>query len=224
MSSSPPKKIYTILVTRNKSCHVRTMHTILIMNQLCTSRGIIQDIRFTNDDRFVITDTITNIMKDSSGNDRIMFFDYGVSVINHDTIGKMLDKFGAGGHCMVLPCVTEGIDWERFKDTIDTDEPIHQKGLHFDTDVSMSSSGGEVLPVIRTNPVCWCWDIKPVIKLMKVKGEGLRLPYKNSDLFEKLIAKKVKVTALTTAEVMTVYPHECLGNILNSPGVIQLTK
>ena len=217
--STSQKKFFTILVTRNKSCHVRTMHTILIMNQLCALRNIIQDISFVKDDRCVITDTITKKMKDSSG-DRIIFFDYGVSIANHDTIAKMLDKFDAGGHCMVLPCVTEGIDWERFKDTIESDEPLHQKGLHFDTEVSLTEVG-DIRPVTRTNPVCWCWDIKPVNKLMKVKGEGLRLPPKNSDLFEKLISKKVKVTALTTAELMTVYPHECLGNILNSSGVIQ---
>ena len=220
--SSSQTKIFTILVTRNKSCHVRTMHTILIMNQMCAQRNIIQDISFVKDDRFVITDTITKKMKDSGG-DRILFFDYGVSITNHDTIGKMLNKFDAGIHCLVLPCVTEGIDWERFKNTIDTDEPVHQKGLHFDTEVSLTGDAGDIRLVTRTNPVCWCWDIKPVNKLMKVKGEGLKLPPKNSDLFEKLINKKVKVSALTTAEVMTVYPHECIGNILNSQGVIQRT-
>jgi len=211
-------KIFTIIVTRNKSCHVRTLHSILILNQLCATAGIIQDISFVKDDRFAITDTITKKLKDSTG-ERVLFFDYGVSIANHDTLRQMLTKFD--GHCMVMPCVTEGIDWSRFTETVRSSEPLHQKGLHFDTEVA-AAGNDPIQPVTKTDPVCWCMNIKPVVKLMKgTKGEGLKLPPKNSDLFEKLIARKVKVVALTTADVVTVYPHECLGNILHSSGVIQ---
>lgn len=213
-------KLATILVTRNKSCHVRTLHTILALNQFCAMKGHQQDISFVKDDRFKITDTFIKKLKDSQF-DRILFFDYGISVQNHETIQAMIDKF-ENYNCLVFPCVTEGIDWTMFKNKVlaESNEPTNQLGLIFDTEVSKNKIKDDIYSVTATSPKCWSLVCKPVLKALHKKGTSLTLPPQNSELFKKFLEKGVKIGALTTAEVVTIFAHECLGNIIHSAGLV----
>jgi hypothetical protein len=214
-------KLATILVIRNKSCHVRTLHTIMALNQFCLMKGNIQDITFVDDDRFKITDIITKKLKDSQF-DRILFFDYGISVQNHETIQTMINTF-ENYNCLVLPCVTEGIDWTMFKQKVladDSNEPTNQLGLNFDTEVNKKIKD-DIYSVTATTPKCWSLDCKPVLRALHKKGKSsFTLPPENAELFKKFIAKGVKIGALTTAEVVTIFAHECLGNIIHSAGLV----
>ena len=46
-------KFASIIVTRNKSCHVKTLHTILRFNLFCLQKGGVEnEVVFVNDDPF----------------------------------------------------------------------------------------------------------------------------------------------------------------------------
>lgn len=210
--------VVTLLVTRNKSCHVRTLHSLLQMNVTFIQSNIHHEICFVNDDPFEKADIILKKLKSC---DRLIFIDYSVSV-DRTSIGRFLEKYDQNCHCMVFPCVKEGIDWELFKSKVkdDVDEPIEQMALDFDTKVSQKVSDG-VYKVVKTEPKCWVMDSKSVLRHLKTKKKEpiKNLPAKNSELFETLQSKGVKINAFVDAQLITVYSHECLGNILNASGV-----
>lgn len=210
--------VVTLLVTRNKSCHVRTLHTLLQMNINFIQAGIQHEICFVNDDPFTKADLILKKLKAC---DRLIFIDYSVNV-DRDSIAKFLEKYDQQCHCMVFPCVKEGIDWDQFKEKVKNgiDEPIEQMGLDFDTKVGQKLSNG-LYKVVQTDPKCWVMESKIVLKHLKTKKkEPLKqLPAKNTELFETLHIKGVKIWAYVDAQITTVYSHECLGNILNAAGV-----
>ena len=73
-------KFASIIVTRNKSCHVKTLHTILRFNLMCLQRGSIEnEVVFVNDDPFQISEIIHRYMKT---HERLFFIDYGLSLIH----------------------------------------------------------------------------------------------------------------------------------------------
>lgn len=210
--------ICTIVATRNKSVHVRTLHTLLQLNMVCMQHGVQQEITFIKDDPFEKSSAISRKLKTC---DRILFIDYAIQ-IDRETIPKIFEKV-EGWNCLVFPCVTEGINWSQFKTKVKSGstEPIEQMGLEFDTEVGAKISDG-IYKVKKTNPKCWVMETKSVLKLMKEKkGEGLKLPSKNDELFEKMLQKNVKIAAYTKANIQTIFSHECLGNILNASGVTQ---
>ena len=52
-------KFAPIIVTRSKSCHVKTLHTILRFNLMCLQKGNIEnEVVFVNDDPFNKAETI----------------------------------------------------------------------------------------------------------------------------------------------------------------------
>jgi len=210
--------VVTLVVTRNKSCHVRTLHTLLQMNINFIQAGIQHEICFVNDDPFTKAELILRKLKES---DRLICIDYSVN-IDRDSIAKLLEKYDQQCHCIVFPCVKEGIDWDQFKEKVkkDVDEPIEQMGLEFDTKVGQKVSNG-MYKVLQTDPKCWVMDSKSVLKNLKTKKkEPLKqLPARNGELFETLQSKGVKILAYVDAQITTVYSHECLGNILNAAGV-----
>jgi hypothetical protein len=152
--------------------------------------------------------------------DRLIFIDYSIN-LDSQSIGYFLKDFEQC-NCLIFPCVKEGINWDQFRDKVsrDSEEPIEQMGLDFDTEVGQKISEN-IYRVTKTEPKCWMMDSKSILKFMKnKKKEPLqKLPAKNSELFDMLAAKGVKMCAFVNAQLTTVYSHECLGNILNAAGV-----
>lgn len=209
--------VVTIVVTRSKSCHVRTLHSLLHMNIQFLQNGVQHELCFINDDPFEKSEMILAKLKQS---DRLIFIDYSIN-LDSQSIGYFLKDFEQC-NCLIFPCVKEGINWDQFRDKVsrDSEEPIEQMGLDFDTEVGQKISEN-IYRVTKTEPKCWMMDSKSILKFMKnKKKEPLqKLPAKNSELFDMLAAKGVKMCAFVNAQLTTVYSHECLGNILNAAGV-----
>src|SRR6056300_1111255 len=107
-------KIATIIVTRGRSCHVKTLHTILRFNILCIQSGTVQnEVTFVNEDPYEKSETIHRFMKT---HDRIFFIDFGIHV--DDESLKMVINKNEGYGAVVFPGVKEGINWDTFKKKI----------------------------------------------------------------------------------------------------------
>ena len=219
-------KICTIIVTRNKSCHVRTMHSLLQMNLFIIQSGNQQEIVFVNDDPFARSEMIAAKILTS---DRLVFVDYSIHIDN-PSIQQLLTPFkDLDFHCLVLPCVKEGVNWDRFKEKIKENkygtEPVSQLALDFDT-VADSCVNGDIYKVKSTESRCWSLDCKPVARLLTFSKEGKKktvkktftIPPKPKDMFDLFKSKSVKVYTYTGANLVCIYSHECLGNILNAAG------
>jgi hypothetical protein len=210
--------ICLLIVTRNASAAVKTLHNILNINTICLQNNVQIEINFVNDDPFEKTKTIMKKLKTS---DRLVFIDYGVSM-DIETTKRVIQPFETGWHGVVFPAVCEGVDWDMFKDKLKNkcEEPIEQIGLNFDTDVEGKMFGEDNYKVKRTIPKCWILSSKAVCKVMKgPKGSGLSIPAQPSEMFEKFLSKGLKLYAYTGARLNITYQHECLGNILNMTGV-----
>lgn len=215
-------KLSTIVVTRNKSIHVRSLHTLMRLNIICMENNIQQEISFVKDDAFEKRDIILKKLK--SGTDKILFIDYSIQ-IDEVSISKMFAKSEGKYNCLVFPCVKEGINWHQFKTSVTkkTSEPIQQCGLDFDTEVGLKITD-DIYKVTKTNPKCWILDAKNTLKCLKSdkkNGEMLTLPAKSDEMFEKFKQKQVKIAAFVDANIQCVFSHECLGNIMNAAGVSQ---
>lgn len=210
-------RICILVASRNKSIAVKTLHTLLRFNILCMQNNVRVEITFVVDDPFERNSIIMKKMKEF---DRLLFIDYSVFV-DEKSLALATQPLENGQHCMVFPAVTEGVDWDMFRSKINSEssEPIEQMGLNFDTEVGRKIKD-DIYSVTKTNPKAWFFDCKPVIKTMREKkGEGIKLPTKNSEMFEKFISKGLKVCAFTDANLVLTYSHECVGNILNTAGV-----
>lgn len=211
--------IITVVVTRNSSISVRTLHSLLNINKFIALKKYTQEILYVNDNAFERQSIIT---KKSKYCDRIIWIDYGIHIDNA-SIEKFMDKFIPGYQCIVLPCVNPGINWDLFKSKVlsGSQEPVSQLGLEFDTKVSKSI--GENLHIVtETDPKCWAIDTKAVLKAIKgEKGQGITISAKVSEMFKKFMDCGVKIYAFTDACLTVTYPHECLGNILAAAGVTQ---
>src|SRR6056300_2028700 len=130
-------KLVTILVTRSKACHIKTLHTVLRLNVKCIQKNISNEITYVDDDPFKKAEIIQKYAK---SHDRIFFVDFGIGV-DDDSVNKVLGDLDSIG-VLVFPGVKEGIDWGLFKDKVKTDstEPISQMGLNFDTEVGKKVS------------------------------------------------------------------------------------
>ena len=203
-------------MTRNKACHVKTLHSLLRLNLICMHHGHHHNIVFVADDPFERSATILKHVKSS---DRILFIDYSI-FIDPATCEKAFAKFDKfDGY--IFPCVKEGVDWEAFKrkSAKGTTEPIEQLALEFDTTIGQKVAES-TYKVSKADPKCWVLDCKPIVKnLRDKKGEGLKLPARNSEIFDRLIEKGLKIYAWTASRLTVTYPHECLSNILESAGV-----
>ena len=210
-------KIATILVTRAKSCHVKTLHTILRFNLKCMQRGNTEnEVVFVDDEPFEKAEIIYKYLKT---HERIFFIDFGIQV-DDVSLDKVFDKHENIG-CLVFPGVTEGIDWGMFKEKVknNVNEPVEQIGLHFDTSVTNKISEN-IYMVKETSAKSWVMMNKNITKNLKDKKNGaFKIYTRMSTMFKKLQEGGVKIHAYTAAKLTMTYSHECISNILNAAGV-----
>ena len=210
-------KIATIIVTRSKSCHVKTLHTILRFNILCIQSGQVQnEVMFVDDDPFEKSDKIHAVMKT---HDRIFFIDFGIQV--DDASMKIVLEKNEGQGAIVFPGVREGIDWTMFKTKVlaDSKEPVEQLGLSFDTEVG-TKVAENIWTVKSTGAKSWVLMCKPVLKSIRDKRTGTyKIHPKLDTMFSKFKEHGVRLVAFTAAKLVQTYSHECIGNIVNSTGV-----
>lgn len=213
-------KFATLIVTRSKSCHVKTLHTILRMNIACIQNGHKNEISFVNDDPFAKAKAIEKLMTMS---DRILFVDFGIGVdeVSIQEMFKMNEDVGY----LVYPGVTEGIDWAMFKDKVrsEVDEPKQQMGLNFDTDVGEKVSD-DVYTVKNTSARAWVMNSKLVYDTLKSysgdkKFGATMIPPRTDMMFFKCREVGVKILAFTAAKLTMTYGHECISSLINSAGV-----
>ena len=205
--------LVTILVTRSKSCHVKTLHTVLRINIRCLQSTINNQIVYVNDDPYEKAEVIQKYMPSC---DRIIFIDFGISM-DDNSITQCFEKHENVG-CLVFPGVKEGVDWNLFKEKVrsDSSEPITQMGLHFDTEVGKAASK-DIYKVVSTDAKAWIMNPKNVIKRIRDKKSG---NWKISPkMFEKFQEQGVRLYAFTAAKLTMTYTHECISNILNAAGV-----
>lgn len=201
----------TILVTRSKACHVKTLHTILRFNIRCLQKSINNEIVYVDDDPYEKAEIVQKYMKTC---DRIVFVDFGIS-LDDSTLDQCFEKHDGIG-CLVFPGVKEGIDWEMFKAKVKegSEEPVTQMGLHFDTEVG-KKVGKDIHQVTKTNARAWMMNTKNVSKSLQ-KSKDSKIGPK---MFEKFLHQNVRVYAFTAAKLTMTYTHECVSNILNAAGV-----
>ena len=212
--------VNTILVQRSRSCHVKTLHLMLRINLFCMQHGIQQEITYVNDDVNEKAEIISRKLKGNA--DKLIFIDFGVT-ISHDDIPQLLNCPAA---CAVIAGPTPGVDWGMFRAKVlkgeEIKESLDQQGLHFDTEVTHQVKGQDegIYQVSRTDPKVWMMNRKTCADALKQKkGQGIWIPSRTSDIFDRLIKRDVKVWALTKISAVVTYPHECVSNILEAAGV-----
>jgi hypothetical protein len=205
-------KFCTIIVTRSKSCSVKTLHTILKMNIACLQQNVQNEILYVNDDPFEKVDIINKCLPRC---DRVFFIDFGINV--DDESLKQLFESHEGIGVLVFPGVKDGIDWGLFKHKVKegSKEPFSQMGLNFDTDVGKKIST-DIYTVTNTRARAWVMFSKNIMKNNKDKKGNWDI---NVKIFEKLKERGVKIYAFTAAKLIMTYTHECISNILNAAGV-----
>ena len=97
-------KLCTIVVTRNKSIHVRSLHTLMRINIRCIENHIQHEISFVKDDCFEKRDLILKKLK--GGADKILIIDYSIQM-DEDSMSKLFIKSDGKYSCLVFPCVKE---------------------------------------------------------------------------------------------------------------------
>lgn len=206
-------KFVTIVVTRSKSCHVKTLHSILRLNIKCLHNSVNHQIVYVNDDTLEKIETIEQCMKKY---DRILFIDFGIGV-DDLSLNKSLEVNENAG-LVVFPGVKEGINWDMFKEKVKSEskEPTTQMGLEFDTVLGKKTSP-QFYNVVSTSAKVWVMIPKTVIKHIKNKKKGTWRLYPN--MFENLIENGVKIYAFSASKLIQTYTHECISNILNAASV-----
>lgn len=204
--------LHLCMVTRNKSMSATTLHTAMNVHMLCMQRGVHLEIHFLED-----KSSLSKIIK--SG-ERIFWMDYGTN-LNTEVLQKVVDPFDKGCQVLVFPSVKEGINWDKFaKKTIeDSKEPVHQRGLEFDTTVGKKLADG-LYECDKTSARVWVMDAKTVDKKLRGGKEQIKLPLdSNESMFTTLKNLGIKIGVVSEAAVICHYTHECFGNILEAAGV-----
>ena len=206
-------KLVTIVVTRSKSCHVKTLHTILRLNIKCIQNAVDHQILYVNDDPFEKVDTVEQCMKKY---DRILFIDFGIGV-DDTSLNKILEINQNAG-LVVFPGVKEGVNWDMFKEKVRTEskEPVTQMGLEFDTVLGKKTSP-QFYNVVSTGAKVWVMMPETIIKQIKHKKKGTWKLHPN--MLENLMEQGVKIYAFSASKLIQTYPHECVSNILNAASV-----
>jgi hypothetical protein len=199
------------MVTRNKALHTTTLHSSMNLNMLCMSNGIALEIHFVTDR--------SGLQKFMKSSERLLWLDYGVS-IDVESLKKLaIEDFPEGYKVLVAPCVTEGVDWEMFKKkTLEgSTEPVHQRGLKFDTIVTPASkklTDTGVADFVSSSTDCRVFSLECKGVLKKLRDSDAQ--FKSFDQLKKL---GVKIGVLRTCSVLCHYVYESIGNILESSGV-----
>ena len=194
------------MVTKNKAISTMTLHSAMQINLHCMANNISLEIQFHTDK--------SNFQKPMKSAERMVWIDYGVH-IDKETIEKLLSDFPDNYKVLVLPCVTDHVDWDMFKKKTlaGSTEPVHQRGMKFDTeyllnksqhiaDFVSSESGGRLLAL----------DTKHVLKKLRDSDSS----YKSLEQLKKL---GVKIGVLRSCSATCHYVYECFGNIIESTGV-----
>lgn len=205
-------KICTVIVTRSKSCSVKTLHTILKLNIQCIQKNVQNEIVYVNDDPF---EKVEMIQKCIPKCDRVFFIDFGINV-DEESVAQIFENHEGVG-CLVFPGVKEGIDWGLFRHKVreGSAEPVSQMGLNFDTEVDRKISEN-IYTVTSTRAKAWVMFSKNIMKNTKDRKGNWSLHVK---MFDRLRDQGVKIYAFTAAKLVMTYPHECISNILNAAGV-----
>ena len=203
-------KLVSVLVTRSKACHVKTLHTVLKLNILCVQNSVDHQILYVNDDPFEKAVMIEQCMKVY---DRILFIDFGIGV-DETSLEKALEINENAG-LVVFPGVKQGINWDMFKDKVRNGsmEAVSQMGLEFDT-VLGKKTAPHFYHVASTDAKVWVMMPRTVVKQIKKKKWRLR-----PNMFEDFKEQGVKVFAYSGARLIQTYAHECVSNILNAASV-----
>lgn len=203
--------MYVAVVTRNKSIAVTTLHSLMTIQMHAQSRNVHVEV--------VFVEGLSALPKLVKTGERIVWFDYGTN-LDHDSIQRLFNTMEKDIRAIVFPSVIEGIDWDMFKKkTIEgSKEPLHQRGLNFDTDVTKKIVGTDLWDVEKTSAHVWVMDSNHINKKLKSIQKNLSCD-SYEGLFQQLKANNLRVAALPSAIVVRCYTHECLGNILEMPGV-----
>ena len=204
--------MYVVCVTRNKSIAVTTLHSLMTIGMYGAQRQVPVEYMFVEG-----LDALPKLVKTG---ERIVWFDYGTN-LDHDSIPRLLAPMEKDIRVVVFPSVVEGVDWDMFrKKTVEgSTEPIHQRALTFDTDVTKKVVGTDLYDVEKTSARVWVMDSKPIDKKLKSIQKNLSCDSYES-LFAQLKTNNLRVAALPSATVIRHFTHKCLGNILEMPGVV----
>lgn len=203
--------MYVAVVTRNKSIAVTTLHSLMTIQMHATSRSVHIEI--------VFVEGLTALPKLVKTGERIVWFDYGTN-LDQESIPRVFNTMEKDIRVVVFPAVVEGIDWDMFKKkTIEgSKEPLNQRGLNFDTDVTKKIVGTDLWDVEKTSARVWVMDSSHVNKKLKSTQKNLSCE-SYEGLFQQMKANNIRVAALPSALVVRHFTHECLGNILEMPGL-----
>lgn len=208
-------KLSVLVVTRNSSATVKTLHTILRLNVLAVQKGIVVDINFVEDDLEKKADSINKLLKNS---DKFLFLDYTVS-LDRESIIKGIESDST----VIFPSVIPYVDWDMFKQKVLTEskEPNYQMGMNFDTEVYKPDPKDPTMWSVKSSkPVCFIMECSDVIKALKnKKTDNSKISGKFDRDFSLLLTKNCKVRAYIEAQVMLTSTYECVGNILNAAGI-----
>lgn len=198
--------VLVCIVTRNKAIMTTTLHSTMTLNMLCMSKNINLEVQFHND-----KSTLPKAMKTSC--DRLIWIDYGVAV-DSTILETIVSDFPDNYKVLVVPCVTENVDWEAFKKkTLSDTEPVYQRALKFDTDCSKVIKNGVSEFISSTSDGrLIAMDTKAVMKRIRDQDTT----YKSLEQIKKL---GVKIGVLRTGTATCHYVYECIGNIIESSGV-----
>ncbi len=200
--------IVLCMVTRNKAINTTTLHSAMIFNMVCMSRNISLEIQFHTDR--------SNFQKAMKNAERMVWIDYGVALDRENIERIVLSDFPENYKVLVVPCVTESVDWNAFKKKTlaGSSEPTHQRALKFDTECSSSTSknGISEFTSSTTDGRVIIMDTKAVLKKLRDHDAS----YKSLDQIKKM---GVKIGVLKSCPVTCHYVYECFGNIIESSGV-----
>lgn len=205
--------MHVCVLTRNKALSATTLHSLMNIHGYAMMKNQHVEIHFVND--------LTGLPKLIKTGERIIWFDYGTN-IEEETLKRLCDPFEKDVKVLVCPSVKEGIDWDMFrcKTLAKSTEPVSQRALTFDTDVTKKLADG-LYEVSKTSARVWAMDSKPIDKKIRGDKVQVKLPTDSYEaMFDTLLRIGIKVGAATKAKVVCHYVHECIGNILETPGVI----
>ena len=202
-----------VLVSRNRSVYARTLHTVLAIQGACRQNGIDMDVIFADDNE---VEKLKILKTNLKGCDRILWFDYGMSVTPQSVSGLFLRPV-TGVDCGVLPApVKDAIDWGTFVSEVNknTSEPNHQIALTFDTEVGPREIIPDIMYEVKsTCPQLWWADSKKMLKKINKNAPTARVM---DDIFKNA---KLQFGAVVGADVHTHFTHECMGGIMNMSGI-----
>lgn len=201
-------KLTICVVTKNKSLHTTSLHSIMTLNMICMSKDIHLDIQFVTDR--------SNIHKMIKNCDRFIFLDYGIS-IGQDVVQKLaIEDFPEGYKVLVVPCVGGEVDWEKFKKkTLEgSKEPVNQRGLSFDVvmEPAPKKYSDVLFDFVSSTNDCrlFALDCKSVLKKLRDTDSQ----FKSIDHLKKI---GLKIGVLRSAPTICHHVYECIGNIIDNP-------